>query len=177
MPAMSTEHARVLELAMRTPDSPLCTVLHPFLLVRAKRQHGELFVVPLVDRHDEGLARRMSVDDGVDALVITWSPTTGQRTPETARSFMYVLDERDWTRCAVQRYGVTVRDLGAIAAYEGEMQQQGVFTGIVSTLVRSDGTLTKVATKDVWPAPTLAAASPSTTPSTEMPYFVHHQDS
>jgi hypothetical protein len=170
---MSIEQRRVLELAMRTPDSPLCTVLHPFLLVRAKRQHGELFVVPLVDHGDDGLARRMGVENGVDALVITWSPTTAQRTPETARSFMYVLDERDWRRCAVLRYGVTVRDLGAVAAYEAEMQQQGVFTGVVSTLVCSDGTLTKIATQDVWPT----TAADTTTRSTEMPYFVHQQDS
>jgi hypothetical protein len=158
---LSEVHSRLLEAAL-DPKAHLGDRLHPFLHVRARRDAGDLFVVPLVDGGSDSLATRLKVPDDVDALLVTWSPTEKKRSPKEAPSFMFVTDERDWRLVIVLSYTASASPgEQTVMGYELEMQRLGFFSGQVSALITSTGSLERVATKDVYPSPpsqTLAAS-------------------
>ena len=134
------------------PQGPFAKTSYFFLLTRIARRDGGMFVVPLLDRGTNSIARRMGLGT-LDAYVVTWAPSTTQRGITQAPYFMYVLDEKCWTNCITPTIGSTrPPQAEEVSVIETEMYAQGFLTGASSAILVSDGSIRVVNTKDVYPS-------------------------
>jgi len=149
---LSAEHERILNLLL-DPQSMLGDRIYPFLYARAQRDRGDLFIVPLIRDDPMSLRKRVNLTDSIDALLVTWSPTDNVRPLGTTPTFMYVIDETNWTQpVAVLSYGMDITPSSQhITWYELEMERLGFLSGLITALITADGNLQRVATKDVFP--------------------------
>lgn len=142
------EYNRILQLLLDT-TTDMGDRVGTFLHVKATRDTGNLFVVPLVSQEVGSIRSKFDVSPELDAVILTWSPVNKQEVQIS--SFMYVLDEKDWKRSVLLSFGIhkTPTDQTRMR-FELEMERLGFLSGTISALITSNGGLSRVATKDVF---------------------------